>query len=149
MQEELPSVEDLEEVVNKLRSEMETLRGNAPMRNKAIHINGKPTDCQARPILRSIERSAGNEHLSDSSRTAIRRAVFCSHPGSGQVAKDGSGVGANPSTPSATTPSPSMICLPSVPADLSPVPCLWSTGRRWITFSIHYQRTVIRDTKVG
>jgi hypothetical protein len=30
MQEELPSVEDLEEVVNKLRSEMETLRGNAP-----------------------------------------------------------------------------------------------------------------------
>jgi hypothetical protein len=28
----------------------------------------------------------------------------------------------------------SMICLPSVPADLSPVPCLWSTGRRWITF---------------
>jgi predicted nuclease of restriction endonuclease-like (RecB) superfamily len=30
MQEELPSVEDLQEVVNKLRSEMETLRGNAP-----------------------------------------------------------------------------------------------------------------------
>jgi predicted nuclease of restriction endonuclease-like (RecB) superfamily len=29
MQEELPSVEDLQEVVNKLRSEMETLRGNA------------------------------------------------------------------------------------------------------------------------
>ena len=27
MQEELPSVEDLQEVVNKLRSEMETLRG--------------------------------------------------------------------------------------------------------------------------
>jgi hypothetical protein len=43
----------------------------------------------------------------------------------------------------------SMICLPSVPADLSPVPCLWSTGRRWIPFSIHYQRTVIRDAKVG
>ena len=30
MQEELPSVEDLQEVVNKLRSEMETLRGNTP-----------------------------------------------------------------------------------------------------------------------
>ena len=30
MEEELPSVEDLQEVVNKLRSEMETLRGNAP-----------------------------------------------------------------------------------------------------------------------
>jgi hypothetical protein len=29
MQEELPSVEDLQEVVNKLRSEMEMLRGNA------------------------------------------------------------------------------------------------------------------------
>jgi hypothetical protein len=29
MQEELPSVEDLQEVVNKLRSEMETLRGSA------------------------------------------------------------------------------------------------------------------------
>jgi predicted nuclease of restriction endonuclease-like (RecB) superfamily len=29
MQEELPTVEDLQEVVNKLRSEMETLRGNA------------------------------------------------------------------------------------------------------------------------
>jgi predicted deacylase len=27
---ELPSVEDLQEVVNNLRSEMETLRGNAP-----------------------------------------------------------------------------------------------------------------------
>jgi hypothetical protein len=30
MQKELPSVEDLPELVNKLRSEMETLRGNAP-----------------------------------------------------------------------------------------------------------------------
>jgi hypothetical protein len=30
MQEELPSVEDLQEVVNKLRSEMESLCGNAP-----------------------------------------------------------------------------------------------------------------------
>jgi predicted nuclease of restriction endonuclease-like (RecB) superfamily len=30
MQEELPSVEDLQEVVNKLRSEIEALRGNAP-----------------------------------------------------------------------------------------------------------------------
>lgn len=28
MQEELPSVEDLQEVVNKLRSEIQTLRGN-------------------------------------------------------------------------------------------------------------------------
>ena len=30
MQEELPTVEDLQEVVNKLRSEMETLRKEAP-----------------------------------------------------------------------------------------------------------------------
>ena len=30
MQEELPSVEDLQEVVKKLRSEMGTLRGSAP-----------------------------------------------------------------------------------------------------------------------
>jgi hypothetical protein len=30
MQEELPSVEDLQEVANKLRAKMETLRGNAP-----------------------------------------------------------------------------------------------------------------------
>jgi hypothetical protein len=30
MQEELPSVEDLEEVVNKLRSEMESLRKEVP-----------------------------------------------------------------------------------------------------------------------
>jgi hypothetical protein len=30
MQEELRSVEDLQEVVNKLRSEMEMMRGNAP-----------------------------------------------------------------------------------------------------------------------
>jgi hypothetical protein len=30
MQEELPSVEDLQEVIYKLRAKMETLRGNAP-----------------------------------------------------------------------------------------------------------------------
>jgi site-specific recombinase XerD len=42
-------------------------------------------------ISGSIERSAGNERLSDPSRTAIRRAAFCSRPG--QVATDGSGLG--------------------------------------------------------
>ena len=41
MQEELPSVEDLQEVVNKLRSEMETLRRKHPMRNKAIPYQWK------------------------------------------------------------------------------------------------------------
>lgn len=38
------------------------------------------------------ERSAGNEHQSDSDKPAARRAAFCSHPGAGQVTTDGSGL---------------------------------------------------------
>jgi hypothetical protein len=41
MQEELSSVEDLQEVVDKLRSEMESCRKKCPMRNKVLRINGK------------------------------------------------------------------------------------------------------------
>ena len=41
MQEELPSVEDLQEVVDKLRSEMESCRKKCPMSNKVLRINGK------------------------------------------------------------------------------------------------------------
>jgi hypothetical protein len=36
----------------------------------------------------------GNERLSDSFRTVVRRAAICSHPGPGEVATDGSGLGA-------------------------------------------------------
>ncbi len=39
MQEELPSVEDLQEVVNKLHQRWRRGVGSHPMRNKAIHIN--------------------------------------------------------------------------------------------------------------
>ena len=41
MQEELPSVEDLQEVVDKLRSELESCRKKCPMSNKVLRINGK------------------------------------------------------------------------------------------------------------
>jgi hypothetical protein len=41
MQEELPTVEDLEEVVNKLRTEIETLRRSRTMRDKPFCVNRK------------------------------------------------------------------------------------------------------------
>lgn len=39
MREDLPTG-DLQEIVNKLRSEIETCVGTHPMRNKTIYING-------------------------------------------------------------------------------------------------------------
>jgi hypothetical protein len=53
MQEELPSMEDLQELFNKLRSEMESLQKKCPMRNKLFRIYGK------RGIVRSCQFGNG------------------------------------------------------------------------------------------
>ena len=119
MQEELPSVGDLREVINKLRSEMESLRRSCPMRNKAIHIDRNHRT--ARPgISGAIQRSADNEHLSDSSRTAILRAVFCSHPGQAglrQMVLD------SVQSVHSKRNYAKALDVPSVPADLSLASC--------------------------
>jgi hypothetical protein len=62
--EELPSVEDLQEVVDKLRSEMESCRKKCPMRNKVLRINGKRGYVVARFLTESrTEATMHRNHI--------------------------------------------------------------------------------------